>query len=150
MSIKFRSFTQDDYSELLSMVLELYSEDPEGEPITKEKIRNTISELNRNSSKGEIYVFEKDNEIIGYSILIFYWSNEFGGNILNIDELYMKENWRNQGICTRFLNKIFKKFSNTVAAFQLEVSPSNERVRNYYLRLGFSKAENLHLIKKVN
>jgi len=149
MSIRFRSFVLEDYSELLNIVLELYREDPAGEPITEEKIRKTVNELNRQPGKSKIYIFEEQNMIIGYCILIFYWSNEFGGNILNIDEIFVKEKWRNKGICTRFLNMLYEKFNHSVAAFRLEVTPSNLHAKNYYLKAGFSEDKNFHLIKKV-
>jgi len=61
------------------MISALYSEDRGGKPITDEKILQTVTELGRNPCKGEIVIFEKDNMTIGYSILIFYWSNEYGG-----------------------------------------------------------------------
>ena len=49
---------------------------------------------------------------------------ELLGDILSIDEVFVKESWRNQGICTKFLNELFEEFKDTVAVFRLEVTPS--------------------------
>lgn len=68
----------------------LYKEDLVDEQITDEKISKTIRELDNNPRRGKIIIFEKASIVIGYVILIFYWSNEFGGDILQIDELYVK------------------------------------------------------------
>jgi len=88
--MKFRAFKYADYSELKRMIHALYREDPGNEQITDEKISKTVKELRKNPSKGKIIIFEKRKVTIGYSILIFYWSDEYGGDILHIDELYVK------------------------------------------------------------
>ncbi|MGE7623859.1 GNAT family N-acetyltransferase [Viridibacillus sp. NPDC096237] len=88
-----------------------------------------------------------NNEIIGYSILVYFWSNEYGGNILFIDELHIKEKSRNKGIGAYFLN-CMEKMDNIVA-LQLETNPSNKKVFDYYTRLGFEVLGNTQLIKTV-
>ncbi len=34
-------------------------------------------------------MFHEGVQLVGYAILIPYWSNEFGGNLLFIDELFV-------------------------------------------------------------
>ena len=147
MNIVFRNFHIRDLSEVEQMILGLYKEDVYGEPITLEKIRETFYELTQNPEKGRIIVFTLDCEIIGYAILIFYWSNEFGGNIIVIDELFVKPALRNQGIATQFFEYLSTQWQ--AKALQLEVTPSNPRALRYYQKLGFSISKNTHLIKKI-
>ena len=40
LEVNFRTFQQDDLAEVRQMIFQLYAEDPEGEPITSEKIDN--------------------------------------------------------------------------------------------------------------
>jgi ribosomal protein S18 acetylase RimI-like enzyme len=144
--INFRPFRHDDHSELRGMMYALYREDPVNRPITDKKISKTITELRRNPRKGKIIIFEKDNETIGYSILIFYWSNEYGGDILHIDELYVKPDHRQRGVATSFFKHISRTFKQKIVGIQLEVSPSNTTAIRYYRKLGFKKTRNVHLI----
>jgi len=130
------------------MIHELYGEDPSTKRITDKKISQTIRELRCNPNKGKIVVFAKENVIIGYSILIFYWSNEYGGDVLHIDELYVKPEHRGYGVATQFFRKLLRSEHGAVA-LQLEVTPSNKRALNYYKRLGFKKTRNLHLIRTI-
>jgi ribosomal protein S18 acetylase RimI-like enzyme len=106
-----------------------------------------VTELGRNPCKGEIVIFEKDNMTIGYSILIFYWSNEYGGDILHIDELYVKPEHRRHGVATGFFNHVSQAFKGKTVALQLEVNPSNVEVMDYYRRLGFGEMRNMQLIR---
>ena len=146
MAIEIRPLRKTDYSELRKMVHALYEEDPSTKPITDKKIWQTVSELRKNPNKGKIVVFAKENLIIGYSILIFYWSNEYGGEVLHIDELYVKPEHRGHGVSTKFFRSLLRSEHGAVA-LQLEVTPSNKKALNYYKRLGFKKTKNLHLIR---
>jgi len=130
------------------MMHELTYEDPSTEKITYKKISLTFSKLSNNPNRGRIVVFEKAKTIIGYAILIPYWSNEYGGIILHVDELYVKPEHRGRGIATSFLKQILSS-KQGIVALQLEVTPTNTRAKNYYRKLGFRKSKNLHLIRKI-
>ncbi|HUK50001.1 MAG TPA: GNAT family N-acetyltransferase, partial [Terriglobales bacterium] len=137
-----------DFSEFKRMCTALYREDAVDEEINLRKISKTVRELHQNPCKGLIIIFEENAVIAGYSILIFYWSNEFGGNVLHIDELYVKPEFRRRGIATEFFQYISRTFKDQIVAFQLEVTPSNKTARSHYQRLGFVKTRNVHLRRK--
>ncbi|RNB90414.1 GNAT family N-acetyltransferase [Brevibacillus fluminis] len=145
MDIKLRDYMDADYHEFLEMVSSLYSEDLEGQPMNSTKVTSTINECKKNPQKVRIVILINNNEIIGYSILVYFWSNEYGGNILFIDELYVKEDSRSRGIGAYFLNCIEKM--DNIVALQLEANTSNKRVLDYYTRLGFEVVGNTQLIK---
>lgn len=147
MNIQFESFKMDYAPEVEKMILALYKEDPEGKPITKKKIKDTFRQMIDFPQKGFITVFKVDGNVIGYALMILYWSNEYGGDILNIDELYVKQEWRGKGIATKFFEYLDEKYNQKVAAFGLEVTPSNNKALNYYKQLGFYETDNTHMIK---
>ncbi|MBK3493857.1 GNAT family N-acetyltransferase [Viridibacillus sp. YIM B01967] len=147
MDIKLRDYLDADYNEIFEMASSLYSEDLEGQLMNRTKVNSTIDECKKNPQKVRIIILLNNNEIIGYSILVYFWSNEYGGNILFIDELYVKEESRSKGIGAYFLNCIEKM--DNIVALQLETNPSNKRVFNYYTRLGFEVVGNTQLIKTV-
>lgn len=149
MALIFHNYRSEDYSEVRDMIFALYQEDPEGESINQKKVEKTINELFIHPEKGKIIVFENNTQIVGYAIIIFYWSNEYGGDIINIDELFVKPALRKQGIATQFFNHIFKVYREKVSVFCLEVTPSNKRVLSYYKKLGFKTTDNLHMIYQL-
>lgn len=149
LEVNFRTFQQGDLAEVKQMIFQLYADDPEGEPITSEKIDNTVRELFAHPEKGRLIVFRATSEIAGYAIVIYFWSNELGGDVLHIDELFVKNAWRNRGIASRFIAAIPGIEQGTVKALQLEVSPSNEQALSYYKRLGFESSKNSQLLKRL-
>jgi len=147
MEMNFRPLRHTDYLELKRMMHALYIEDPVGQPITDKKISKTIIELRKKPCKGKIIIFERDGVTIGYSILIFYWSNEYGGDKLHIDELYVKPEHRGRGAATSFFKHIAQTYRDKIGGFELEVSPSNTSARKYYQKLGFKKTRNAHMTR---
>ena len=145
MAVNYNLYQENDYEDLTKMIVSLYCEDPEGEPINKCKINNTIREYQKNPQKINIYLLKEDDVNIGYAILVYVWSNEYGGNILTIDELYVVENHRGKGAATEFLS--FVEHIENIVALQLETTPSNQRALEYYKRVGFLPSQNAHLIK---
>ena len=75
--------------------------------------------------------------VCGYALLIPYWSNEFGGTLLFVDELFVDEAHRGQGIARSFLTFLAGDRPYRAVALALEVSPRNERARALYESLGF-------------
>lgn len=147
--VQFRTFIESDLSELKPMIMALYAEDADGEPMSSEKIQRTVQELMSHPNKGQIIVFCMDDAVVGYAILLYVWSNEYGGNLVTVDELYVKRPWRGQGIGTAFLRSIGPSDGVLVKGVRLEVTPTNERALAYYLRQGFEPVANRHLLKKL-
>ncbi len=149
VEITFRSARHSDNAALRKMMYALYKEDWVGQSITGEKISATLNELDQSPNRGQVIVFEEAGEIIGYAILIFYWSNEYGGDVLHIDELYVMPDFRQRGVATSFFNHISETFKHKARLLQLEVSPTNTKAMSYYRKLGFKQTRNVHLARPM-
>ena len=124
------------------MINSLYVEDPEGEPMSMEKIEATIEQAASFPDRLKIYIMENDiGHAVGYAIVQLLWSNEWGGLTANIDEMYVVADARNLGLATKFIENI-DKLSPGVNRVTLEVTPSNEKGMKFYEELGFTQAEN--------
>jgi ribosomal protein S18 acetylase RimI-like enzyme len=145
--MEFKPFEEQHLTELEAMILALYREDSGGEPMSPGKIGRTARELARHPEKGRILLFVAGETVVGYAIVIRYWSNEYGGDILFVDELYVKPDWRRRGIASRFFEYLSTCEPTTVKALALEVRPSNERAFRYYQKLGFVPSPSRELIK---
>jgi ribosomal protein S18 acetylase RimI-like enzyme len=143
----FRTFQAEDLAELQQMMLALYQEDSYDQPMTPEKARRTAEMLTQHPQRGGILLFIVDNVIAGYAILINYWSNEYGGDLITIDELYVKPPWRSRGIGRRFFEYLSEQRPNYVTGMQLETSPANQRALAYYRTLGFEPSSHTFLMK---
>jgi GNAT superfamily N-acetyltransferase len=87
--------------------------------------------------------------IVGYAILIYFWSNEYGGNIAHLDEFYVKPSWRKKGIGSSYLEHITKIRGMDLKGIHVEITPANRKALTFYSRHGFKKAVNRHMFRKL-
>jgi len=147
MSWRISRPNEDDL--IVDMCLALNREDPGPQPVAVRQIRNTLAELRTNPVRGIIPVLELDGRVEGYALLVAYWSNELGGEICNIDEMYVRPERRGRGYGRALVEALAA--GNSVwpshpAAIALEVSPTNERALALYSKLGFVSSPNLQML----
>jgi GNAT superfamily N-acetyltransferase len=135
---------------IVAMCLALNAEDP-GQPVGAEQVQRTLRELRAEPVRGRAVVAELDAQVVGYALLVAFWSNEYGGEICDIDELYVKPAHRGAGIATRLFAQLEDDrvlWPRRPVALELEATPANSRARAYYERLGFA-ARNALLRKRL-
>jgi uncharacterized membrane protein YGL010W len=90
---QINSNLQVELEELYSMIFHFYMEYDPLYGISKTSIGTIIKYLIQHPDNGSIhYVYNETNECIGYTILIIYWSNQYQGYILFIDEIIHNPN----------------------------------------------------------
>lgn len=149
MNVEFRACTEADLPMVQNHASSLYREDPQGMEMTPNKIQKTFREFSLKAEKGHIMVFEIDNTVIGYAILVFFWSNEFGGDFIEVDELFVQKEYRNRGIGKTFFKSLEETWQGKAVALALQTTPTNERAIALYKHMGFSVSRNFHLIKVI-
>ena len=149
MNILFEYYTENDYNDLEDMIFALYDEDPEGLPITGNKIIKTADESVSHPEKVRIIMIRSGGKNIGYGIIAFSWSNEYGGDAVVIDELFVRKEYRNQQAATSFIKHIIETYKNAVL-FEVETTPSNMDVLRIYEKSGFAVSANTHMIRAAD
>jgi diamine N-acetyltransferase len=122
---------------VLRMMRELYDTDAPDLKVDQSKFPATIDRLLAEPTRGRIVLFMRGERLVGYGALMPYWSNEFGGMVVVVDELLVEKEFRRQGIAREFFAFIEATRPFDAAAFMLEVSPNNPRARALYEALGF-------------
>jgi ribosomal protein S18 acetylase RimI-like enzyme len=123
----------------------LFVEDPSPHEVNLAGALRTLDVLGGEPVRGVAVVLEDDDAIAGYAILASFWSNELGGEICVVDELYVKPASRGRGLATWLVRELMARntawFKDAVAV-ELEVTPANVRARALYERLGFKPKKN--------
>ena len=135
MCLKITKITSEQRALVVEMMQEFYSS-PAVSTNGSDKIFNLdIDACISNSPYLEGYVFEKNNQICGYAMVAKSFSTEFGKPCIWIEDLFIKQNFRGQGVGSHFFEFIQNKYPN--ALFRLEVESENEGAVNLYKKYGF-------------
>ncbi len=150
--LTFRAYRESDFPELEAMIFELYAIDNATTvgAMSHEQIVRTVHTMTHHPEVGDIVMFEIKDEVVGYAILTWFWSNEFGGRMLIIDELVVKASHRNKGFATQFFNWLFAERRYDEMAYELEVGAKRPDTLRFYERQGFQPFKTKHLFRKAD
>jgi ribosomal protein S18 acetylase RimI-like enzyme len=140
--------THSEDNDIVAMSRELYAEDPAPLPVPEQHTRETLSTLRAEPARGRALVLQLNDAVAGYALLISFWSNELGGEIIVIDELYVRPPYRNQGYARALLTALTRTdtlWPRPAVAIELEVTPQNKRAAALYSSLGFQPVKNARL-----
>lgn len=125
----WRVASAEDDECVVAMCMALNAEDPGPALVLPQQVRRTLDKLRQEPARGRAVVCDIGGRAVGYALLISFWSNELGGEVCTVDELYVLPEHRGSGFATYLLKGL--------AALALDVSPRNERARSLHERLAF-------------
>lgn len=148
----WRLATDQDDDAVTARCLALNAEDPGPRPVTAAQVRRTLAVLRAEPARGRTAVLEVDGSVRGYALLIAFWSNELGGELCVVDELFVDAALRGRGLGSELFRSLADSrelWPAPIVALGLEVRPDNGRARALYERLGF-RGENLFLLRPLH
>ncbi len=136
----WRLATPSDDELILEMCFGLYREDPGPFTVDPRHMRETLATLRLEPWRGRAVVLDVAQHVVGYGLLIAFWSNELGGEVCQVDELYVARELRGRGHGAGLFEAIVRGdvWPAPVVALALGVTERNTRARRLYERLGFT------------
>ena len=129
-----------DDEAIVSRFLAFNAEDPGDAPVGRQQVVRTLAVLRDEPARGRAVVAEVDGRVVGYALLIAFWSNELGGEVCILDELYVVPEQRGRGLGTALIASLRggdQLWPGPAVAIGLEVSPSNAKARRFFQKCGF-------------
>ena len=137
--IIFRDFKESDRADFLKMCREFYSGDAVDHAIPEEYMQVTFDEILRQGPYLRGIIFERDGKPAGYGQLSFTFSNEVGGFVVLIEEIYVLPEFQGEGIGNAYLECLKKEYGGKAKRFRLEVCSGNSGAIRLYSKKGFEK-----------
>lgn len=143
-----RSVEPKDKGVYLELVRAFYQSEAVLHSIPDEYIENTWNELMSSSDYVKAYILERDNQVAGYALLSFTFSQEVGGKVAWLEELFMLPEFRGQGLGKEFFAFMEANVESKVSRIRLEVEPDNERAKRLYESLGYEDLPYVQMVKE--
>ncbi|WP_297868744.1 GNAT family N-acetyltransferase [uncultured Flavobacterium sp.] len=132
----FKPLEIADISIITQMMQDFYAID--NYPMDFEVAKTLFQEFISNEHLGKSWLIYSENKIVGYIILTFIFSFEYGGKIAFVDELFIKETARGKGFGKEAIQFIQSEVSKlSLKLLYLEVEPHNENAQKLYLAHDF-------------
>ena len=143
----WRPAHEQDFDRIVEMNARLNAEDPsEAMPFDVAMMRRTLTEMRVNPVRGAVAVLELSGQCCGYALLISFWSNEFGGEICAIDELFVEPECRGRGFATQIVRSLARGdrriWPRRTVMLAVEAYHTNPRAKALYEKLGFKASPN--------
>lgn len=138
----------DDIDRLLPMVAAYHAF--EGIDTTEAHRRAALAPLLEGSPHGAVWFIGPRRSPVGYVVVTFGWSVEFGGLDGFLDELFIREAVRGRGMGSEALRALIATLAGSgLRALHLEVDENNATARRFYARLGFGLRDRYRLMSWV-
>ena len=136
MDIDFAEAGPGDFDALVGMMREFYAH--ERMEFAEGAARRALAELCGDGRLGRVRLIREGAEVVGYLVLTFGYSLEFGGRDAFVDELFVREAWRGRGAGRLALEHAAEVCrAEGVRALHLEVDHVNPRAQALYRKAGF-------------
>lgn len=133
--IEIREMKADDESDVIGFMKEFYSSPAVSTNGSEEIFKRDIAACVSDSPYLNGYIFENENQPVGYTMLAFSFSTEFGKPCVWIEDIFIAETYRGQGLAGRFIELVRKKYPSSV--IRLEVEEENISAVRAYKKQGF-------------
>lgn len=149
MTAALRLARPDDLDRLTTLVAAFHAE--EGIEQENDNRRAALLPLLEGIPHGCVYLIGPTRAPLGYVIISFGWSVEFGGMDGFIDEIYIRPAVRGRGIATEVLTELPKALAEAgLTALHLEVDHHNKAAQRLYQRTGFvARDSNMLMSRKL-
>ncbi len=143
-----RKIVKEDRASYLKMAKEFYSSEAVDHSLPESYFSETFQELMRSDCYADAYILECGNKTAGYALLAKTFSQEAGGMVLWIEELYVMPDDRGRGLGHEFFLYLKNNLCRGVKRIRLEVESSNTRAISLYRKLGFEDLPYLQMIEE--
>jgi len=131
-----RPLTHGDIPALLPIIRVFHAD--EGIAWDEARVLGALDTLLSDSRHGRMMLLERAGGIVGYFVVGFCFSLEFGGRFGLLDELYVLPAHRGGGIGKRALDEVEALcIAEGMRCVRLEVSDDNDAARGIYQRRGY-------------
>lgn len=142
-----RRMEEKDRKIYIEMARELYHSEAVLHPVPDTHFEKAADEALCPGGYAEIFILESDSVPAGYALTTKSFSQEAGGMVLWIEEIYVRDAYRSKGFGREFFDYMEKNRGKDTARIRLEVEADNTRAISLYKKLGFGVLDYMQMIK---
>lgn len=145
LNYEIRKMKNEDKKEVLLMMDAFYSSAAVYSNGSQEIFNTDIDNCISDNPYLDGFIFADVKLILGYAMIAKSFSTEYGKPCVWLEDLYIKPEYRGNGIIPKFISYIREKYPDAV--FKLEVECGNTHALHVYKKAGFEGLPYKEMIK---
>lgn len=145
--LTMREFNKEDFDCYCRMSDKFYQSGASTVAVPAENYKHTFEACLAKSPYLKGFIIEYGGKTAGYLLLTYTWYNEYSGETVTIDEIFVDDSFRGLGIGTKVIGWVYDTH-NDYKGIQLEVRKDNKRAIELYQKLGFEFIEYEQMVMK--
>ena len=149
LTLEFCLPANQDVNPILEMMREFYA----GEEIQfhPEVQREALLQLITDRNLGQARLVKYAGVQVGYFVICFGFSLEYGGRDAFLDEIFLQKNYRSLGIGRQCMEEIERLcIDHQVKTLHLQVFHKNPRAKKFYKGIGFEEQNRYFFSKNMH
>lgn len=142
-----RALEERDREVYIKMAHDFYHSPAVLHPIPDAHFVRTFEECMRSGAYSKGYILEAVGQTAGYALVSKSYSQEAGGFVYWLEELYIVDKFRSRGLGSEFLRYVEENKEKDVVRLRLEVEAENTKAVSLYKRLGYEVLDYVQMIK---
>lgn len=144
--MRIKNLTPENKIEVIDMMRIFYASDAVLSNGSDEIFEHDVDACTSDNPYIEGYVFEENQEIVGYAMLAKSFSTEFGKQCIWIEDIYIKPQFHHMGMGKAFFEMLFSTYQDVI--FRLEAEEDNHNAVALYEKCGFEVLPYMEMVKK--
>lgn len=140
-----RQIKTEDSAVFLQMAREFYHSPAVLHTVDEKNFEKTLEAALSGSPYVRVYMIEHEGNTAGYCQLSLSWSNEAGGLVVWVEELYIRPAFQGKGLGGACLNFVRDTYADA-PRLRLEISPDNQGAKRLYQRHGYGVLDYVQMI----
>jgi len=136
-----------DRAAYLALASEFYRTGAVLSPVPAENFVRTFEELMRSDEYASGYLLTDGGRPAGYALLSRTFSQEAGGMVVWLEELYVRPEYRGRGHARAFFR--YLEAHEPAVRYRLELEPENERAAALYRRMGYRPMPYAQMVREI-
>ncbi|WP_197407541.1 GNAT family N-acetyltransferase [Caviibacter abscessus] len=145
MNLIIRKIKEKDKDIYLQLTNEFYNSNAVLHTVPNHYFTDTFNYLMKTDTYASCYILECNNEVSGYCLVSKTYSQEVSGMVLLIEEVYIREKFRGQGIGTKVFEFLKESYSD-YKRLRLEVEKKNTEAKKLYEKIDFKILDYLQMV----
>ena len=148
--MNIRPMEPRDFDKVLEMMKVFYASDALLIHPEESVLRRTLEDAIEAGPYVEGFVFCCEEKLAGYGMVAKSYSTEMGGRCVWIEDIYIKPEFRGQGLGTGFLQFVESRYRDWAVRLRLEAEEDNEKAMNVYRNAGYETLGYIQLVKTIS